>query len=442
MKRRDIVRHAAALAGGTMGAGALAACGIGGGQPAATTVERATIRTLTRAAYEPDAWKLVSTDEQAKVTVEVEQSDTGTDPAQYGRKILTLAAGDSLPDVYYVHPNYFSSVASRKLLIDHDKVANQQKFDLKGIQKELIDSNRWTDGKLYAIPYSGVSYLLIVNNGLFRQRGVPVPAELEKQGKWNWDGFRDALRRLTNRNLEEPVLGMPEHLRGLQYLSHWIMGNGGEVFSKDMQTCLLDSPKTREALEYVAELHAKDQLTPQAGEAELFGATTSQRGFESGRMGVYFRATTEVAQLKPMADRGAQLAVAPVPRGPVARTPRGAGNAWGIATSSKHPEAAFRGIAAWHRDPVLDHLYKQRAMFPARATQFDHPSFKTSLYAWEDLEVERTALQEVRIMATPDRFTELDQQWNRMWADAIYGKRTVREMLQDFVPQANALLRG
>src|SRR6266536_989735 len=68
--------------------------------------------------------------------------------AAYGRKILTLAAGDSLPDLVYVHPNFFSSVASRKMLIDHEKIAATQKFDVKGIQKELVDSNRWTDGEL------------------------------------------------------------------------------------------------------------------------------------------------------------------------------------------------------------------------------------------------------------------------------------------------------
>src|SRR5688572_8988144 len=171
--RRSVLRAGAALTGAA-GAMTVAACGVGSTAPAAT-VERVTIRVGARNAFDPDAFKLVSQDEQAKVTAETEPIDTDT--ATYGRKVLALAAADSLPDLLYIHPNFFSSIAARKLLIDHEKIAGQQKFDLKGIQKELVDSNRWTDGKLYAIPYSGVTGLIVVNNGFFKQKGIPLWSE-------------------------------------------------------------------------------------------------------------------------------------------------------------------------------------------------------------------------------------------------------------------------
>src|SRR5687768_16482527 len=384
INRRTVLRAGAAVAG-TGGAVALAACGTSSGAPAAT-VERVTIRVGARNAFDPDAFKLVSQDEQAKVTAETEPIDTDT--ATYGRKVLALAAADSLPDLIYVHPNFFSSIAARKVLIDHEKIATQHKFELKGIQKELVDSNRWTDGKLYAIPYSGVTGLIIVNNGLFRQKGIPLWSELERQGRWTWDGFRDTLRRLTLRDVETPTVGMPEHQRGLQYMSTWIFGSGGEIFAKDLKSVTLDSPKGREALEYLADLHARERVTLQPDDVGNFGVNSTQRGFESGRVGMWFRASTEISQAKPVADNGAELGVAPVPRGPAGRTPRGAGAAWGITASSKKPEGAFRALAAWHRDPVLQSLFTNRSVFPARATQFDHPGFKAALYPWEDLEVE------------------------------------------------------
>ena len=80
---------------------------------------------------------------------------------------------------------------------------------------------------------------------------------------------------------------------------------------------------------------------------------------------------------------------------------------------------------------VLSALYSKRNMFPARATQFDHPAFKTALYPWEDLEVERGSLKDVRIMATPDRFTEVDEQWGKVWPDALYGKRALPDVKAD-----------
>jgi multiple sugar transport system substrate-binding protein len=439
MNRRTLLRTSVGLLGAATALSA-AACGVGNEPAGSGAAQRATIRAGTRTTYDPEAFKLITEDEQAKVTVETELIDAET--ATYGRKVLALAAADSLPDLMYVHPNFFSSVASRKILLDHEKIATQQKFDLKGIQKELIDSNRWTDGKLYAIPYSGVTGLVVVNNGLFKQKGIPLWSDLEKQSKWTWDGFRDTLRRLTSRTETERTVGMPEHLRGLQYLSTWIFSAGGEVFSKDMKSVVMDEPKTRQALEYLAELHGKDMSTLQLDEVGEFGTTSRQSGFDSGRIGMYFRASTEMSQVKPLADRGAQLGVAPVPRGPAARVPRGAANSWAITAGTKQPEAAFRALAAWHRDPVLNALYSKRNMFPARATQFDHPAFKSALYAWEDLEVERGSLKDVRIMATPDRFTEIDEQWGKLWPDALYGKRTVKDMLQEFVPFANNLLKG
>ena len=431
-----MLRAGAALAAAAAGA-SLAACGTSSGSPAAV-VERVTIRVGARNAFDPDAFKLVSQDEQAKVTAETEPIETDT--AAYGRKVLALAAAASLPDLIYVHPNFFSSVAARKVLIDHEKIAGQHKFDLKGIQKALLDSNRGTDGKLYAVPYSGVTGLIIVNNGLFKQKGVPLWSEQERQGRWTWEGFRDTLRRLTQREVESPTVGMPEHQRGLQYMSTWIFGAGGEVFAKDLKSVTLDSPKGREALEYLANLHAREKVTLQPDEIGDFGSRSTQRGFESGRIGMWFRASTEISQAKPIADRGADLGVALVPRGPAGRTPRGAGVAWGITATSKQPEGAFRALAAWHRDPVLQHLYSNRRLFPARATQFDHPAFKAALYPWEDLEVERSSLRDVRIMATPDRFTEIDAEWTRAWGNTLYGGKTVRDLLNEFIPLARNLL--
>ncbi len=256
--------------------------------------------------------------------------------------------------------------------------------------------------------------------------------------------FGERLRQLTVRVPgQPPIVGMPEHLRGMQYQSQWVFMAGGEVWAKDLSACVLDQPPAPavQALEYLATLHAHDRVTIQSEKAGEFGGNI-QAGFTTGRVGVYFRATTEVQQVREFAESGAQLGIAPVPRGPAGRAPRGAANSWAIAQASKQPEAAWRAIAAWHRDPLLEFLYKQKYLFPRREAQFDHPAFKASLFPWENLEVERQALREVRIMVTPARFTEIDQLWTRLWVQARDGRRTVRDILGEFVPQANALLRS
>jgi|GEM_PF-2132740 multiple sugar transport system substrate-binding protein len=402
--------------------------------------ERPTIRVLARTSYDPSAWEVVAErDSQAQVRVAVEIGPEQTAP--YGQKLLSLAAAEALPDVTYVHPNFFSTAAGMGLLRDIGKLAARTTFDLQGIQRELLDSVRWIDGVVYALPYSGAAWILIVNEGLFRGRGVILPMEHERAGQWDWETFRETLRQLTVRAPgQPPIVGMPEHLRGMQYQSQWVFMAGGEVWSKDLSACVLDQPPAVQALEYLATLHAHDRVTIQPDEAGEFGGNI-QAGFTTGRVGVYFRATTELQQVREFAESGAQLGIAPVPRGPVRRAPRGAANSWAITQASKQPEAAWRAITAWHRDPLLEFLYKQKYLFPCREAQFDHPAFKAALFPWENLEVERQALRDMRIMATPARFTEIDQLWTRLWVQARDGRRTVRDILGEFVPQANAMLR-
>jgi multiple sugar transport system substrate-binding protein len=396
---------------------------------------------LTRTEYDPAAWQVVAEqDGQANVSVETEAGPDLT--KDYGERILTLAAADTLPDVYYSHPNFFSTVSSAGLLLDIEKRAQRTRFDLKGIQPELLSSVRGTNGVLYALPYSGAAGILIVNVGLFHERGVTPPGDLERAGRWDWDSFRDSLRRLTLRvSGQPPIVGMPEHLRGMQYQSQWVYSAGGEVWSKDQSACTLDQPAATHALDVLAGLHHRDRVSIQPEEADQFGGNI-QAGFATGRVGVYFRATSEVQQMREFAQSGARLGLAPIPRGPATRAPRGAANAWGIAYSTTQPEAAWRAIAAWHRDPVLDHLYRQKYTFPCRESQLDHPAFKAALYPWEDLEIERQALRAVRIMATPARFTEIDSLWIRLWVQARDGRRSVRDLLNEFLPQANAMLQG
>ncbi len=414
----------------------MAACATGGGQPAPAAGGPKVVRVLTRTDYDGPAWSVFN---ESSPDVQV-QTEPGPDTTrEYGAKLLALAAAGSAPDIMYTHPNFFSSLASIKALADIERFAARSRFDLKGIQQELLDSNRW-DGVLYSLPYSGVANIIVFNAGQFQKRGVATPPEQARAGRWTWESFRESLIRLTVRAPgQPPEVGMPEHFRGLQYISQWIFGAGGQVWSKDLKRCLLDSREAMGALDFLAQLHHKDRVSIQPDEAAEFGGNI-QEGFPTGRVALRFRATTELHFYRQMAQEGARLGVAPVPRGPAGTTPRGAANSWGIWSQSQAPDAAWKAITAWHADPVLKFVYSNRNCFPVRQSQFDHPAFKAALLPWEDLEVERAALRDVRIMATPARFTEIDEIWSRLWVQARDGKKAIKDLIAEFLPQANALL--
>jgi ABC-type glycerol-3-phosphate transport system substrate-binding protein len=423
---------------GAAGAAALGGCA--GGTTATPDGSKlaapARVRVMTRTDYDGAAW---STFDAAAEDVQMEMEPGPETTRDYGAKVLTLAAADSAPDVIYTHPNFFSSLAAVKLLADVTKLAARSRFDLQGIQHELLESVRWND-TLYALPYSGVANVVVYNAGQFQRRGVALPGEQLRAGRWTWQGFRESLLRLTVRAPEQlPEVGMPQHFSGMQYLSQWVFAAGGQVWSKDLKACLLDSPAATAGLEFLAQLHHKDQVAIQPEERAEFGGNV-QEGFPTGRVGLRFRATTELQFYRQMADEGARLGVAPVPRGSAGGAPRGAANSWGVWSSSKAVDAAWKAATAWHADPVLQQVFANRNCFPCRQSQFDHPAFKAALYPWEDLEVERAALRDARIMATPARQTEIDELWIKLWPGARDGKRSIKDLLAEFVPQANGLL--
>ena len=443
MRASPVIRRRRLLAGPLLsigGAAALAVSGCvgndGGAGPLAATSPPARVRVLTRVEYEAPAWAAFN---EATPGVIVETEPGPDQTREYGAKILTLAAADSAPDVIYTHPNFFSSLADIKLLADVEKLASRARFDLKGIQAELVESVRW-NGTLFALPYSGVANVVVYNAGQLERRGVALPREQIRAGRWTWEGFRECLLKLTVRAPEQPPeVGMPQHFSGMQYLSQWVFAGGGAVWSKDLKACLLDSPQAAGALDFLARVHHQDRVAIQPEERTEFGGN-AQEGFPTGRVGLRFRATTELVFYRQMAEEGARLGVAPVPQGPAGGAPRGAANSWGIWSGSKAVDGAWKAISAWHADPLLQLVYSARDCFPCRPSQFDHPAFKGALLPWEDLEVERAALRDVRIMATPGRQTEIDELWVRLWPQARDGRRTVKDLLAEFVPQANSLL--
>jgi multiple sugar transport system substrate-binding protein len=431
-----------ALLAAALGGAAAAAClPPGGAAGPGTSSQPATVRVFIRDTstdYEAPAWRLFD-EAHPKVQIEIEKGPETT--AEYGAKLLATLAAGTTPDVMYTHPNFFSSIAALNVLADVEKLAARSKFDLKGVVPELLNSVRW-QSTLLALPFSGVSNLVVYNAGQFEKRGVPLPPEQAKRARWTWDGFRDTLRRLTLRTPDEPPqAGMPQHFSGMQYISQWVFGAGGQVWSPDLKRCLLDAKPAVDGLEYLAQLHHKDLVAIQPDERDQFGGN-AQEGFPTGRVGLRFRATTETVFYKEMAEQGAKLGVAPVPQGPAGVTPRGAANSYGIWRESKVVDAAWQGVAGWHGEPILEYVFSRRNLFPCRQAQFDHPAFRKALMPWEDLEVERAALRDVRIMATPARFTEIDAAWVRLWPQARDGRKSVKDLLAEFLPQANSLLAG
>jgi multiple sugar transport system substrate-binding protein len=119
------------------------------------------------------------------VTIQVKEYDATNYDTQM---IADLAAGKG-PDLY-VQKNLknFFTYQDGKQLLDVSDVAKSLPDTVKGL------SNYQIDGKTYAIPYRGDSWVLYYNQALFDKAGVDYP-----DGSWTWDDYVSTSEKLTTK---------------------------------------------------------------------------------------------------------------------------------------------------------------------------------------------------------------------------------------------------
>jgi multiple sugar transport system substrate-binding protein len=182
MKRSIAVLGAAAAI-------SLVLAGCGGGSDSSESASGPTTLTLA-------GWSLATTPEfqtladgfhaaNPDVTVQLKEYDASNYDTQM---IADLAAGKG-PDIYVQKnlKNFFTYQDGRQLL-DVSDVAKDLTDKVKGLPSYQID------GKTYAIPYRGDSWVMYYNKKLFDQAGVDYP-----DGSWTWADFVSNSKQLTTK---------------------------------------------------------------------------------------------------------------------------------------------------------------------------------------------------------------------------------------------------
>jgi multiple sugar transport system substrate-binding protein len=148
------------------------------------------------------------------------------------------------------------------------------------------------------------AWSIFYNRRLFDAAGLKAPAT-----GWTWDDFLAAARALTR-----PESGSTPAQWGTtvepmaDFYYPWLWGHGGEDIERTGEKSLLDSPASREALQWIADLRLKHRVAPPAGDLP-----DGPAAFATGRVGMWFGpadAELELAKL-PQVD----YALAPQPKG-------------------------------------------------------------------------------------------------------------------------------
>ncbi|MCB0257529.1 MAG: sugar ABC transporter substrate-binding protein, partial [Anaerolineae bacterium] len=289
----------------------------------------------------------------------------------YFTKIQALwASGDAktIPDVAFLWPT--PKYASEGVLENLDSYIEASGYDLNDYWPGLLESAKY-DGSVYGFPRDIEANVLYYNKDLFDAAGVSYPDDT-----WTWDDLQAAAEKLTVKdasgNTTQYALAMEG---GVGKYSKWIMQNGGAILDdmRNPSKCMMDDPKTVEAVTFFADLINNGYaMRP----ADLSQAGGDSAVFASDQAAMIIQNTSRVSAFN-AAGKNYDVAVVPIPAG--GQRFNGAGGAaWVMSSGSDNKDAAWTFLQWLQSTDGGEKIYTERGeIFPALQSVANSPTFMT-----------------------------------------------------------------
>lgn len=339
-------------------------------------------------------------------------------------RLRTLEAAGTGPDVHIQTDETIPDWARDGLLLALDPfLVADTKFDLSDFYEHSLANARYR-GQLWALPWSCAGAYLFINKSLFEATGVALP-----KPDWSWDDYKVAAAKLT---IAEQNQWGAAPITNWWQMAERIWQNGAEVFDAPRTTCLLDSERAMEAMEFWTGLTVADKVAPNAS---AMGAGGAARLFLNGKLAMYEEGLYALLGLR-QAPFKWSLAYLPFRRRKAnmlwsgsqvisARTKQ-ANGAWLLLKHITGPDA-LRTVSATLKVPCA------RKSVDAKRPYVD-PSIDI------DWSLVPQGVENGRLLEVTPRNDQVSRLLGRMLSTMMAGTQTVAEVVKDTVPQINALL--
>ena len=189
------------------------------------------------------------------VTVNVEMWDWDTGK----QKFTTRIAAHNPPDVEYTCDQDYHIYADYYLPMDK-YIDDAYKADVTPATWALYTEK----GQILGLPAMVQWNALIINADLFRERGVPIPADPDRA--WTWDEFMNAVQKLTfTRSDGTKVYGTAVAAINWDmewYNLHYLFNRGARFMDPTLKTFTLNNDKGVEAMQWLLDLQDKYHVIP------------------------------------------------------------------------------------------------------------------------------------------------------------------------------------
>jgi multiple sugar transport system substrate-binding protein len=247
-------------------------------------------------------------------------------------KLLVLAAGGSIGDLAWNG----TFVGSHELLAKGtfqpvEKFIKADKFDTKPYLAASLEAQRH-QGQIHGLPFIGHygCNAIYYHQDLFTRSGVPLPPA---DANWTTDDLVDRARRIVSSGNAAgfaPATGIQEC--GIA----WLRTFGGELLTADGRKCVIDSPESLAALQWLYDTIHKQQLAPTYA--------NSRPEFEGSKLAMIQSTLGLVAEFRLPSSRTKEFQwnVTVMPKGPGGkRGTQGTGTGYALTKLSKEPEASW-----------------------------------------------------------------------------------------------------
>lgn len=196
------------------------------------------------------------TERHPDVSVVVESATT-----RYQEKLLTSIAAGSPPSVFLLDGPDIPTFLDRGLTLDLTPWLDRVGYDPGRVFPRVMETFR-RGGRVYALPKDFTPMAMYLNRSVFERAGVPLPPA----SGWTREEFLASARALTRDTTGDgraDVYAFDFPRNPYQWIP-WVWSGGGDILSPDglRATGWLDSPRTLETLEFLADLVTQYAVAP------------------------------------------------------------------------------------------------------------------------------------------------------------------------------------
>jgi multiple sugar transport system substrate-binding protein len=350
-----------------------------------------------------------------------------------------MLASRTAPDVFRVDHYNFPAIVRKGYFLPLDPlVAQEPPGFLNDFMPVALEEGRY-QGKLYGLNVLFGPMIIYYNKKLFQEAGLPDPYELDKQGKWTWEAFVSAARKLTRTDANGRYLQFGTNLVPFPLFASVIWNQGGELMNPQMTRLIAgEDPHTVRAFQMLADLRWVEHCAPTPADSALSAFT-----FESGKIAMAWGWHGESPRYRKNI-KSFDWDIAPTPSGPAGQHSVVKGNQLCINKLTQHPQEAWefeKFMTGREAELILGGQY--RRCCPTRLSVLRDPRYLEAKLPPHHTDVFLTSIQRGRTLPIDGRYQEWSQAFNSA-TEALFNvnESDAATSLRDADDRSNRVLTG